>query len=1821
MKPAGRIWRLGAFEIVKDLAAKGAQGKLYVGRALEAAFPGIRRGDLVALKVMPDHGDDSARDFKRLTRRTNALIAAANPGIVRYYGCFASSQGFEDIHVLVMELLNGQTLEELLKSNKLGLDADDVLRIIRSCADALVICAEHGLVHRDIKPSNIFICDDGSAKLIDFEIARQDGASRTTTESGAMRGTVDYMAPDFHPDFRPDKGFRGDECSDVFSLTVCLYEMLAGSRPYAAGGAMGEQSMMAFFQRWTKVEGVDVSKALKIETFRIHALAHVQRIIKKGLSPERSGRYQTYREFADALKGVALREIASPSARYELLRCVGKGGFGVVFRGRRKSDGLVVAIKALLKPEYSERFIREAKTLARFNDGRLVSFVEYFKSARAATETHFIVMQFLDGMPGSSLRDRIAAANDKHLSIPPREIAAAFARFAGGLGVMHRAGIVHRDIKPANLYMPDGAPERASVMDLGVVKTDETQTQGSLPGTLDYMAPEMALGTSRGSPAVDIYALGLCLHEALTGQPVYPRLKRGGDGFAEFYRRAKDGDRPDISRLDDRPTWRSLVAAMIEPDPERRIRDSDEILRLLARIPAAELADPDEVRRRRISAELAGSQTAHLGREVGLYGATTEEQYSSESEPVAGRQIARNATPSDGDEASLKRRSRIMLPDEPDGGVPPQFSEEHSEAPTTPAETKAKGRPHAAISEAEEQIEGSETNDGAETHVAVPEAEVRAEVDETRVGDETHVALPEVVARDDAGETRVGDETNVAAPEVETRADEAKTSAGDETRVAVPDVETRAEVAETRATVATSALDGTLADLTKTHATVATPDFDVTKTRATVATPESGFAKTNTTSKIPQQRRTQHPPENEPKPEPTIQPQPKPQLKREPKAPEPKLDSRSPTKHKLESQPKRQPKPEQSVVIRKANNRPWLAALFVIVIGAAFGAAFYLRQKAEDLEKNGIVPPPIVVPGNKPPVVPPIAEPGNGKGKVVEDPVTKPKDPIVEAENSLVKAMQAQESSADALCISIAKADDLTESSNKIAELKAEMSKALDNAKQTAGVAEGETYRNAAAKRTAIETDLDTALTTRQGILDAIAKAEKVLNEAIAKQEATTNELCAAIAKADDLTESRSKVKSIKDSMSKALETAALTAGVAERETYRNAAAKRTAIETDLDTALTTRQGILDAIAKAEKVLNEAMAKQEATTNELCSAIATADDLTESRSKVKSIKDAISKALKTAAQTVGVAERETYRNAAVKRTAIETDLDTALTTRQGILDATAKAEKALGEAMAKQEADAASLCASIAKTDDLTESSKKVAIIKGEMSKALEDANQTAGVAERETYRIAAAKRTAIETDLDNAIAKRKGEKASRQTAEENVKKASEAVNKLKERVGRISDRRSHDEAVQEAETLTIPAQTGYADLDKSLGKLRTDLDDIKASLAKKASAEVKNGGNVPIIVSVGNSQKRIDASGEAVFRDLAVWSTTDFSAKADGTASADYETAKNTIELKGGDSKASIGFNLAYKGDPKLEISNANDSEVVATVGGNKIKVPANGSASFTSRPRETIVVNYSCDEAHEIRNGGEARIQMGDAGTSRKTDAPVLEKRPRHITVVDPLDGNVTWHVRVKPDGEDLGHLGAGNGNRELTVPIPIGVGTIYLVPEPLRLSPKNAKKQSRMKTEYEIVKYDVSNVPYGKTERWEPKPKTIQANRVYNIKELKSSGMEDWFWVNPGPAHDFAPEVVKVEYEFLKYRVREGLPEPNIATHASIWLRAAKPMSRLMSPRYEHCRNGDGDVATWLEFFKTNQSRISELANGKSDGHEELGECIKMILANQD
>ena len=552
---------IGGFRVLKDLkAGAGSQGTVYQAVCQVPRFPSVAVGDVVALKVMAVQ-DDDGKAYARLERRTAELVSLEHPNVVKYHGCFCEKGPFNDVHVIVLEFVEGRSLKDMLSESPCGLGVDEALRIAFGLIDGLSYTSARGIVHRDIKPANVIVRPDGTPKLIDFEVAhRVEGTA--TVGGNNMIGTLDYMAPDF-----TDTEFRGDVRSDIFSMGVCLHELLTGRTPYRRKSATSSQANVAFLQRWLKV-GTS-SNPLKISSRVDKLLPGAREVLEYALTPDRAKRIADFPAFRKALGRVRYRELSHAGQTWRLLSYIGHGGFGEVFGAVDCATGRRVAVKHLLNEAGIYRFQREAATMRRVSDAGFPRFIDFFMLEDSG---YFLVMDYLDGMPGQSLKEVLHA--NHHGGLDSGAVLTAFARYARALAGLHAIGVVHRDIKPANLYFPVAAPESAVIMDLGIARDlSGTATVGNVPGTIDYMPPECVTGQTRGGPEADVWALGLCLYEALTGQTAYPRLPDGTAAFQAYLARVQKGVRPDFTGVADRPELRELLEQMCTLDPARRLRD------------------------------------------------------------------------------------------------------------------------------------------------------------------------------------------------------------------------------------------------------------------------------------------------------------------------------------------------------------------------------------------------------------------------------------------------------------------------------------------------------------------------------------------------------------------------------------------------------------------------------------------------------------------------------------------------------------------------------------------------------------------------------------------------------------------------------------------------------------------------------------------------------------------------------------------------------------------------------------------------------------------------------------------------------------------------------------------------------------------------------------------------------------------------------------------------------------------------------------------------------------------------------------------------
>ena len=517
---------LGNYELLKVIG-EGAEGKVYKAVCVADKVAGVARGERVALKRLKITGHEKETQLFR--RQIDILSKLNHPNIVRYKDSFVwrEKELQEDSHCLVMELLDGEPLRELLGKNRNGLAWPQARSILAQTLQALSYATANGVVHRDLKPSNIFITRNGIPKLLDFGIARKEDSESDWSSAAGAKGTFDYMAPEFAL-----HGSRGDEQSDIYSFGILMYYTLTGRLPFPA---LGENANRGYFLRWLGNEPPEAE--FRQPVFRI--LTHAGSCIRKCIELDRGARFKTFAEVLFDFEKINYRKLKHGLEVYEFNNWLGKGGFGEVFRARRLSNGQNVAIKRLTNIGQSSRFVKEAKILRDCTHPHLTDYVDFIEVHTGETESElYLILEYLEGMPGASLRDRI---KNSESGLDPVETLRIFAGYLDCLDYLHRKGIVHRDIKPGNLYAPPHDPELAKVFDLGIAHDDEgTRTHGQVPGTLDYMPPEFAVQTSgRGSPQSDIYSIGVTLYQALTKKLPFPRLpEKEFEAWAAFFKRS-----------------------------------------------------------------------------------------------------------------------------------------------------------------------------------------------------------------------------------------------------------------------------------------------------------------------------------------------------------------------------------------------------------------------------------------------------------------------------------------------------------------------------------------------------------------------------------------------------------------------------------------------------------------------------------------------------------------------------------------------------------------------------------------------------------------------------------------------------------------------------------------------------------------------------------------------------------------------------------------------------------------------------------------------------------------------------------------------------------------------------------------------------------------------------------------------------------------------------------------------------------------------------------------------------------------------------------
>jgi serine/threonine protein kinase len=234
----------------------------------------------VALKFLPPELTQDPAARERFVRESKAAAALSHPHICTIHEINEE----EDESFIVMEHIEGRSLKE--KILKKPLDQGDSLNIAIQVAEGLEEAHKKGIIHRDIKPGNIMVTDNGQAKVMDFGLAKVLGKSLITKEAKTM-GTGAYMSPE------QAQGKAVDQRTDIWSLGVVMYEMLAGALPFKGEY---DQSM---------IHSILTRDPEPISHWRPGIPRDLENIVGTALAKNPAGRYQSMGELLEDLRAMA----------------------------------------------------------------------------------------------------------------------------------------------------------------------------------------------------------------------------------------------------------------------------------------------------------------------------------------------------------------------------------------------------------------------------------------------------------------------------------------------------------------------------------------------------------------------------------------------------------------------------------------------------------------------------------------------------------------------------------------------------------------------------------------------------------------------------------------------------------------------------------------------------------------------------------------------------------------------------------------------------------------------------------------------------------------------------------------------------------------------------------------------------------------------------------------------------------------------------------------------------------------------------------------------------------------------------------------------------------------------------------------------------------------------------------------------------------------------------------------------------------------------------------------------------------------------------
>ncbi len=276
---------LGHYHVL-SLLGSGGMGEVY-------QVEDTRLKRKVALKLLPTELTANRDRLRRFEQEARAASALNHPNIITIH----EIGEVDGVNFIVTELIEGQTLRRLMATARMQLSL--VLDVAMQVASALTAAHAAGIIHRDLKPENIMLRPDGLIKVLDFGLAKLTESptsnlkseaptvGRVDTEMGTVMGTAQYMSPE------QARGLKVDARTDIFSLAVLIYEMVAGRLPFE-----GSNTNEIVASTLSDKEPAPLARYAR------ELPAELERIVSKALRKDREERYQTIKDLLIDLRSL-----------------------------------------------------------------------------------------------------------------------------------------------------------------------------------------------------------------------------------------------------------------------------------------------------------------------------------------------------------------------------------------------------------------------------------------------------------------------------------------------------------------------------------------------------------------------------------------------------------------------------------------------------------------------------------------------------------------------------------------------------------------------------------------------------------------------------------------------------------------------------------------------------------------------------------------------------------------------------------------------------------------------------------------------------------------------------------------------------------------------------------------------------------------------------------------------------------------------------------------------------------------------------------------------------------------------------------------------------------------------------------------------------------------------------------------------------------------------------------------------------------------------------------------------------------------------------